>query len=188
MLTTFLSILSLNNPDLNLCFLLNRRPVYNPQYSADYPDFSPKKRKLQSPPDQNSKVLIINDHAAVKKTERELRATLWPRNNSSFDFTHILVYGDTDILDTVQRWDLVTTLVLRIYLFLPSGDILAISNWLLSIAWLGTPIYAFCFTGCSSWKPFRIQWTQKWSSQKIIRNTGDVCVHQNYSYIMSLVQ
>ena len=92
MLTTFLSILSLNNPDLNLCFLLNRRPVYNPQYSADYPDFSPKKRKLQSPPDQNSKVLIINDHATVKKkTERELRATLWPRIDSSFDFTHIFV-------------------------------------------------------------------------------------------------
>ena len=153
MLTTFLSILSLNNPDLNLCFLLNRRPVYNPQYSADYPDFSPKKRKLQSPPDQNSKVLIINDHATVKKTERELRATLWPRNNSSFDFTHIFV--------SAFWWH--------------------ISNFkhsLTRIVWLETLIFIFCFTVCSSWKPFRIQWTQKWSSQKIIRNTGNVIVHQ----------
>ena len=59
-------------------FVESRRPVYNPQYSADYPDFSPKKRK-QSPPDQNSKVLIFD--YKKKKLASSFLVTLHVKNH-----------------------------------------------------------------------------------------------------------
>ncbi|XP_023346039.1 acetylcholine receptor subunit alpha-like isoform X2 [Eurytemora carolleeae] len=50
--------------------LMMRRPVYNPQYSADYPDFSPKKRK-PSPPDQNSKSVQVGNHFGYRGLKHE---------------------------------------------------------------------------------------------------------------------